>query len=166
MRLGGDIRDRAHLQAGGRSDRIAVSRPEPGPLTNTSTLRTPWSWALRAAFSAASWAANGVDFREPLKPTCPDDAQAMTLPCGSVMVTIVLLNVLLMWAAPCGTFFFSRRRVFWPFLADVAGPFFAGGIGYLAFFLPAMVRLGPLRVRALVFVRWPRTGIPRRCRNP
>lgn len=58
-----------------------------------------------------------------LKPTCPDDAQAMTLPCGSVMVTIVLLNVLLMWAAPCGTFFFSRRRVFWPFLADVAGPF-------------------------------------------
>ncbi|CKR39976.1 Uncharacterised protein [Mycobacterium tuberculosis] len=60
----------------------------------------------------------------------------------------------------------NRRRVFWPFLADVAGPFFAGGIGYLAFFLPAMVRLGPLRVRALVFVRWPRTGIPRRCRNP
>lgn len=40
-----------------------------------------------------------------------DDAQAITLPCGSVIDTIVLLNVLLMWAAPCGTFFFSLRRV-------------------------------------------------------
>src|SRR5262249_57924491 len=118
---------------------MAVSRPEPGPFTNTSTLRTPCSWALRAAFSAASCAANGVDLREPLKPTWPDDAQAMTLPCGSVIVTIVLLKVLLMWAAPCGTFFFSRLRVFCPFLgADAA--FLAGGIGYLAFFLPAMVR--------------------------
>src|SRR5438105_271740 len=28
------------------------------------------------------------------------------------------------------------------------------------FFLPATVRLGPLRVRALVRVRWPRTGSP------
>src|SRR5262245_19416314 len=27
-------------------------------------------------------------------------------------------------------------------------------------------RRGPLRVRALVCVRWPRTGSPRRCRNP
>src|SRR5688500_12390592 len=34
------------------------------------------------------------------------------------------------------------------------------------FFLPATVRLGPLRVRALVLVRWPRTGRPRRCRRP
>src|SRR5215471_13148326 len=101
------------------SDRMAVSRPEPGPFTNTSTLRTPCSCALRAALSAASCAANGVDLREPLKPTWPEDAQAMTLPCGSVIDTIVLLNVLLMCAAPCGTFFFSRRRVFCPFLAAV-----------------------------------------------
>src|SRR3712207_5062552 len=34
------------------------------------------------------------------------------------------------------------------------------------FFLPATVRFGPLRVRALVRVRWPRTGRPRRCRMP
>src|SRR5690606_17312630 len=27
-------------------------------------------------------------------------------------------------------------------------------------------RGGPLRVRALVLVRWPRTGSPRRCRKP
>ena len=57
-------------------DRMAVSRPEPGPFTSTSTRRTPWSMAARAAFSAASWAANGVDLREPLKPTLPDDAHA------------------------------------------------------------------------------------------
>src|ERR1700694_1653201 len=34
------------------------------------------------------------------------------------------------------------------------------------FFLPAIALAGPLRVRALVWVRWPRTGRPRRCRNP
>ena len=52
----------------------------------------PCSIALRPAFSAAIWAANGVDLREPLKPCWPDDDQAMVLPCASVMVTIVLLN--------------------------------------------------------------------------
>src|SRR6185437_13956533 len=36
-----------------------------------------------------------------------------------------------------------------------------------AFFLPATcMRLGPLRVRALVLVFWPRTGRPRRWRRP
>src|ERR1700748_1155078 len=75
------------------SERIAVSRPEPGPLTNTSTFFMPCSAALRAAFSAAICAANGVDLREPLKPTWPADAQAITLPAGSLMDTIVLLNV-------------------------------------------------------------------------
>src|SRR4051812_26150344 len=36
-----------------------------------------------------------------------------------------------------------------------------------AFFLPATcMRLGPLRVRAFVFVFWPRTGRPRRWRRP
>src|SRR5688500_17364769 len=36
-----------------------------------------------------------------------------------------------------------------------------------AFFLPAIdMRFGPLRVRALVLVFWPRTGRPRRCRIP
>ena len=29
-----------------------------------------------------------------------------------------------------------------------------------------VARRGPLRVRAFVCVRWPRTGSPRRCRNP
>ena len=146
------------------SERIAVSRPEPGPLTNTSTLRMPCSCALRAAASAARPAANGVDLREPLKPTSPPDAQAITAPDGSVMETIVLLNVLLMCAWPWETFFFSLRRGLRTEVLRVLGGicFFSRGLrvvrrraGYLrpAFFLPATVRLGPLRVRALVLVR-------------
>src|SRR5699024_8103597 len=141
------------------SERIAVSRPEPGPLTKTSTFFIPCSCALRAAFSAASWAANGVDLREPLNPTWPEDAHEMTVPAGSVIDTIVFEKVLLMCAAPCGTFFLSLRRL--PLaLRDL------GGIAYLAFFLPAMVFFGPLRLRALVLVRWPWTGRPRRWRRP
>jgi hypothetical protein len=82
------------------SDRIAVSRPEPGPFTKTSTFFIPCSIAWRPADSAAIPAANGVDLREPLKPTVPPEAHAITAPEGSVMVTWVLLNVLLMWASP------------------------------------------------------------------
>src|SRR3954452_6911019 len=37
---------------------------------------------------------------------------------------------------------------------------------FFGFFLPATVFFGPLRVRALVCVRWPWTGRPRRCRMP
>src|SRR5208282_6151144 len=51
--------------------RTADSRPPPGPLTCTTTLRIPTSWAFRAAASAAICAANGVPLREPLNPTEP-----------------------------------------------------------------------------------------------
>src|SRR5690625_6277562 len=78
------------------SERIAVSRPEPGPLTKTSTFFIPCSCARRAAASAAICAANGADLREPLKPTWPADAQATTPPVESVIEIMVLLNVLLM----------------------------------------------------------------------
>src|SRR3954454_22606016 len=91
---------------------MAVSRPEPGPFTKTSTLRIPCSIALRAAFSAAICAAKGVDLREPLNPTCPALAHEITAPLGSQIDTIVLLNVLLMCAWPCAMFFFSLRRTF------------------------------------------------------
>src|SRR3954469_22778754 len=91
-------------------DRMAVSRPLPGPLTRTSTLRTPCSMARRAHCSAAIWAANGVDLRDPLKPTLPADAHARTFPSRSVIETIVLLNELLMCATPTVTFLRSRRR--------------------------------------------------------
>src|SRR5207302_5311019 len=62
------------------SERIAVSRPEPGPLTKTSTFCSPCSIPLRAHESAVTWAANGVDLRDPLKPAEPADSQTMTLP--------------------------------------------------------------------------------------
>jgi hypothetical protein len=81
-------------------ERMAVSRPEPGPFTSTSTLRTPCSIARRAAASAAIWAAKGVDFRDPLNPTLPAVAQEIVFPSWSVIVTIVLLNDDLMWATP------------------------------------------------------------------
>src|SRR6516165_383950 len=92
------------------SERMAVSRPEPGPRTSTSTLRTPCSMARRAQASAASCAAKGVDLRDPLKPTLPAEAQASTLPSGSAIETIVLLNELLMWATAKVTFLRSRLR--------------------------------------------------------
>src|SRR5947208_11248049 len=72
------------------SERIAVSRPEPGPLTKTSTFCRPCSIPLRAHESAVTCAANGVDLREPLKPAEPADSHAITLPSLSVSATIVL----------------------------------------------------------------------------
>ncbi len=56
------------------SERIAASRPAPGPLTSTSVDFMPCSIALRAAASAAICAANGVDFFDPLKPKLPAEA--------------------------------------------------------------------------------------------
>src|SRR5271170_2953704 len=44
--------------------RTADSRPEPGPLTRTSTVRKPLSPALLAAVIAACCAANGVPLRD------------------------------------------------------------------------------------------------------
>src|ERR1700679_129075 len=116
---------------------------------------------LRAAASAVTCAANGVDLREPLKPAPPADSQAITLPSRSVSETIVLLKDVLMWAWPTGMFLRTRRRPRW----GLRG---AGLIDYFlpAFFFPATcMRLGPLRVRALVLVFWPRTGRPTRGRR-
>src|SRR5882672_6839455 len=50
------------------SARTDDSRPGPGPLIRTSRFLMPWSCAARPATSAATWAANGVLLREPLKP--------------------------------------------------------------------------------------------------
>src|ERR1700751_3542956 len=101
---------------------------------------------FRAAASAVTWAANGVDLREPLKPAPPADSQAITFPSRSVRETIVLLNEVLMWAWPMGMFLRTRRR-------PRCGRRGAGIYFLAAFFLPATcIRLGPFRVRALVLV--------------
>src|SRR5271157_4328868 len=75
--------------------RNADSRPEPGPETSTSSVRMPCSAALRTASSAAIWAA---------------DDHEIVLPCASVIVIIVLLNVEFTWATPETIFLRSRRR--------------------------------------------------------
>src|SRR5699024_6881548 len=74
-------------------EQIAASRPAPGPFTVTSNVFMPCSIAVLAAVSAAICAAKGVDLREPLKPSAPAELHEITLPCISVIVTIVLLNV-------------------------------------------------------------------------
>ena len=94
-------------------------------------------------------AANGVDFFDPLKPALPAEPHDTALPCMSVIVMVVLLNVALTWAMPSAS---TTRLVF-----------FAVAMAYLVtFFLPAMARRGPFLVRAFVCVRCPRTGRPRR----
>src|ERR1700716_3347392 len=125
----------------------------------------PCSMALRAAESAARPAAYGVLLREPLKPAAPEEPQVSTFPSGSVMVTMVLLKLDWMYALPRGTFLRSRRRTRAPEARaarlSAMAYFFAA-----AFLRPATVLRGPLRVRALVRVRWPLTGKPRRWRIP
>src|SRR3954463_7438059 len=74
------------------SARIADSRPEPGPLTRTSSERMPTVLAPVPALRAACVAANGVPLREPLNPMPPALDHATTLPSVSVIVTVVLLN--------------------------------------------------------------------------
>src|SRR5262245_55747853 len=120
---------------------IADSRPEPEPWTRTCTRRTPSDIASRAACSAATVAANGVDFLDPLKPALPDEPHDTAFPWVSVMVIVVLLNVALMWATPSA----SMTRLL----------FFAVAIGLLGDLLLAgdraawaLLRTG-VRVRAL-----------------
>src|SRR5271168_1423153 len=99
----------------------------------------------------------------------------MVLPWTSVMVIIVLLNDALTCATPEAIFLRSRLRTRVASL-PILNPF-ADRSSVLRtrhtvlfqaryFFLPAMALAGPLRVRALVCVRWPRTGNPRRWRKP
>src|SRR5437870_6082249 len=153
--------------------RIADSRPPPGPLTRTSHCCIPASCACFAATNAACCAANGVPLREPRKPREPADAWAIKLPSRSVIEIIVLLNEAATCTIPTGTFFFSflRKTFFlppavfaiyqttddgrWTMVDGLSsGSYFLPG----AFFLATVARRGPLRVRALVCVRCPRTG--------
>src|SRR5690606_38400035 len=101
-------------------------------------------------------AANGVDLREPRKPAPPEVAQLSALPWRSVMVTMVLLKDACTWAMPSVT----TRLTFFLVLVAAAGL----AMVWIPYFLMAL--RGPLRVRALVRVRWPRSGRPRRWRRP
>src|SRR5215467_1641866 len=108
------------------SARTADSRPEPGPLTRTSTLFMPyWSRALLAAASEACCAAYGVPLRDPLNPMAPAEDQHRVRPSGSVMVICVLLNDAATCTTPCGTTLRSRFFLN-SFLRLAAAPGFAG----------------------------------------
>src|SRR5579864_1232 len=98
----------------------ADSRPAPGPLTFTSTERNPDSLALLAAVNDACWAAKGVPFLDPRKPSEPELDHAITFPVVSVMVMMVLLNDACTCTRPVGTLRFSF------FLKDFFLPVFAG----------------------------------------
>src|SRR3569832_57005 len=130
------------------SARTDESRPGPGPVISTSRFLMPCSIAARPATSAATWAANGVDLREPLKPWPPEDAHDSALPCRSVIVMIVLLKDAWTCATPSATFLrtFLRTRC----AALLAGAL-AMSVLFPGYFLRAWAaRRGPLRVRALV----------------
>ena len=59
---------------------IADSLPLPGPFITISICFIPFSIAFFPASSAASCAAKGVDFLEPLNPLLPEDDQEIVLP--------------------------------------------------------------------------------------
>ena len=150
--------------------RTADSRPAPGPLTATSTLRNPDSLALLAAVSDACCAANGVPLRDPRNPRDPELDHDNTFPTVSVMVMMVLLKEAWICTSPEGTIFFSffLKDFFFPALTGAFAMFESRPYVFAdAFFLLATVpRRGPFLVRALVCVRCPRTGSPRRWRKP
>src|SRR2546428_12838748 len=81
-------------------ERIAASRPAPGPRTNTSIERMPCSSAFLAVASAVVWAANGVDFRLPLEHCAPAEPQAIAVPSMSLNEVLVVFEELLRWAWP------------------------------------------------------------------
>src|SRR5215510_14812501 len=90
---------------------MADSRPEPGPCTRTCTRFTPRPRASRAHCSAATVAANGVLFLEPLNPALPAEPHDTAFPWLSVMVMVVLLKVALMCAMPSAS---TTRFDFFP----------------------------------------------------
>jgi len=135
----------------------AASRPGPGPFTLTAITFIPFSIAAFPAASPAICAAKGVDLRDPLNPKAPALDHATAFPFSSVIVTMVLLNVEWTCATPRAIFLRALRLP-----REFAFTFFAIIYFLLSsyFFLFATVRTGPLRVRAFVFVRCPRTGNP------
>src|SRR5204863_7585611 len=71
---------------------MALSRPEPGPLTRTSNSFTPYFDAFSAACWPAHWPAKGLLLRLPLKPQVPALAQHKASPLVADIETTVLLN--------------------------------------------------------------------------
>ena len=139
--------------------RTADSRPGPGPLIHTSKFFIPNSWTISPTREAATCAAKGVLLRDPRNPLLPAVVQASAFPWRSEMVIMVLLKD----ACTCATPSVTVRLIFFLVLTLLLT---------ITLILPharlrehphlRIGRRGPFRVRAFVFVRWPRTGSPRR----
>src|SRR2546429_4819192 len=134
--------------------RSAAWRPAPGPFTKTCTWRMPSSAALRAAASAATWAAKGVPLREPLKPTAPALDHATTLPCASLMVMMVLLKVEWMCTTPSATMRLAFLRRAGAASGAAAAGFSAAGAASFCFAIRKPLSLRGRRLLA-------RDGAPR-----
>ena len=78
----------------------------------------------------------------------PAEDQEIVLPCASVIVIKVLLNVAFTCATPEVMFLRSRLRTRVDAAFAMECSFY-----FVTFFLPAIARAGPLRVRAFVCVR-------------
>ena len=145
--------------------RMAESRPEPGPFTLTSSERMPASRARYAAVTAACCAAKGEPFREPLNPSEPALDQQTTLPSWSVIVPVSIVERRLD-VRHAGRHDLLFLLLCSPFSSVEPYQFYRLSLSRCFLFTEIAPRRGPLRVRALVWVRWPRTGKPRRCRSP
>lgn len=88
------------------------SLPGPGPFIRTSMFFIPYSFATWPARSAATCAAKGVLFLEPLNPDPPAVAHDRPLPCLSVIVMMVLLKDACTCAMPSTTVLFAFFLVF------------------------------------------------------
>ena len=116
---------------------IADSLPFPGPFITTSTCFMPCSIAFFPASSAASCAAKGVDFRDPLNPLLPEDDQEIVLPVVSVIKSRVDVSN-------------AGWNIFFCFLFRFCS--FGYHLNYTAFFFPAIGIALPFLVRAFVCV--------------
>ena len=149
----------AHITATFNNTLITISDMQGNAITWGSSGKAGFAGSKKSTPFAATVAANGVDFFDPLKPALPAVPHAIALPRMSVIVTKVLLNVAQMCTTPSdSTSFFERFAA----LAGAAGaaafsPAGVDGVSgaviayfLVAFFLPAIARRGPFLVRALV----------------
>src|SRR5665811_1349926 len=89
-------RGRAYIQATFNNTIVTLTDPAGNVIAWSSSGAHGFKGSRKSTPFAAqvtAEAANGVLLREPLKPCAPELDHAITLPAGSVSVTIVLLNV-------------------------------------------------------------------------
>jgi hypothetical protein len=110
------VRDRRHVaDRRDREDRQPAARAGPthGPnpdRTSTSSVFMPCSGSLLGGIFSGDLRGIRGRLARALEPILPADDQAIALPCASVMVIMVLLNVEFTCATPEMMFLRSRRR--------------------------------------------------------